>query len=396
MNFPRTAAIAVFLSAWLAPGAARSDIVNFAYGVSSATVTTILSLANTEVEPLIDGMETLHFSYFYKAGANATDNDAACEEVDFTWTASPNDLVSVSPDEYFGSGSRGILFNDAAFWATYDPPSVSLALLRGITRPMRFTAYVDNNDGVVADDDTLTAARATVIETLSGAAWGYRGYNPRGNSHDGTDGGDGKARGGFSEPFEVFGEVVGPGDGPNPNGRGEDGVDVSIKPFDEFVSVFFVQPVSHLGNTDSKGRKVRANQHRGNLESIVTISVSDYTGRAGDAMFDRDGNPVSANLEAAVTCVGALRVQDLLSDGAALLLKDAGGWGEFKTVPMKRASGRRRGKRGTRASPGRIRTDEVVTHFLEHNDPDGDGSGGTVDGESVGGVINNGFALRED
>jgi hypothetical protein len=220
-------------------GVVQSDIYDFGYGVSSATVATVLSVVTTETDPGGTG-ETLHFRYFYKAGALATNNDAICEEVDFTWSSSPNDLITVSPDEHFGSATRGIMFNDAASNASYAPTTVALGLLRGVTKPIRFKTFIDNNDGDVAADNTLTAGRATIIEFINGAAWGYQGYNPSGNSFS--------AGGGFSELNEVFGEVIGP------NGRdGTDGVDVSIKPFPEFATKYFVQPISHQGNTDSGG-----------------------------------------------------------------------------------------------------------------------------------------------
>lgn len=382
MNNVKKVAAAVAMAIGTAgTGVVQSDIVDFGYGVSSPTVSTVVSVVNLERD---SENETLHFRYFYKAGGNAGVNGGICEEVDFTWSTSPFDLVTVSPDGFFGSDTRGVLFNDPASSASYAPLTVSLALLQDITKPMRFKTIIDNNDGANASDNTLTAARATIIEHLSGAAWGYAGYNPSGNSFINTQTG-----GGFAEENEVFGEVIGPGNGTN--GRGDDGVDVAIKPFDEFATKFFVQPIAKYGMHDSNGDALGdGNQLRKNIEAVVTISVADYTGRDGDAMFDRDENPVSSGTPQRVTCVGAVSIQHLLSEGAELLLEDTGGWGEFKTVPLVTAAG------NLQASSGRVVTDEIVAEFLEYNDPDGDGTGGTFNGESINGVINNGYSLLED
>jgi hypothetical protein len=242
---------------------------------------------------------------------------------------------------------------------------------------------VDNNEGIpnFFTDDTLVAARATIIEYVNGAAWGYRGYNPIGTgTRDAAD---------FSEPVETFGEVIGYNG--NLPGAITDGADVSIKPFDEFATIFFVQPISHEGNTDSNGDVATWNQFQTNLESQVFVSIEHIAGMTrGDAMFDRDENPVSGNVRQTITCVGAVTIRDLLSEGAELLLEDQGGWTRFKTWGMTRGPG------GTEANPSRIRTEEVVTQFLEHNDPNGTGAGGTFNGQPVGGVINNGYGLVEN
>jgi hypothetical protein len=377
-NVKKIAAAVAVAMGTAGSGVVHSDIVDFGYGVSSPTVTTVLTVANTENEGFQTppGADPLHWRYYYKAGANATDNSAKCEEVDFSWSGSPNDLVTVSPDEHFGATTRGILFNDPASWAAYAPTTVSLALLRGVTQPIRFKAFVDNTSGTtVGPDGSLTAARATIIEFVNGAAWGYAGYNPLGVGVD------------FSSVNEVFGEVIDLGDG-NVNGLATDGVDVSIKPFDEFATIFFVQPISHAGNVSDASPQtvVGTDQFRVNLEAKVTVDLAAHGLTSGDAMFDRDENPVSGNVPQTVTCVGAVTIRDLLSEGAELILEGQGGWTQFKPVAI-----------GTSiANPGRIRTEEVVAEFLEHNDPNGTGTGGTFDGQPVGGVINNGYSLLED
>jgi hypothetical protein len=285
----------------------------------------------------------------------------------------------VSPEEQFGSDTSGIQFNDPATRAAYAPTTVSLALLRGVTQPIRFKTFVDNNEGLpTLTDDTLVAARATIIEYVNGAAWGYRGYNPLGT---GT-----RLQADFSEINETFGEVIGYGG--NLPGAQTDGADVAIKPFEEFSTIFFVQSISHIGNVDSNGVDPGVNQYRVNLESQVMVSIEHIAGMTeGDAMFDRDENPVSGNIKQTITCVGAVTIRDLLSEGAELLLEDQGGWTRFKTVDL---------PAGAEANAGRIRTQEVVTQFLEHNDPTGAGVGGTFNGQSVGGVINNGYGLVEN
>ena len=98
-----------------------------------------------------------------------------------------------------------------------------------------------------------------------------------------------------------------------------------------------------------------------------------------DVAYDRDELPVSGRAPKEVTCVGAVRVQDLMSTGAADELASTGGWTMLSTsYPA--------------AAAGVDRTPQATIMFLEHNAI----GARTINGENAGGVINNGYQLRQE
>lgn len=392
-------------------GAAQADEVLFPYVVSSDTVTTILSVANTVDEGALN-VEELHFRYYYKEGAAATDNAATCQEVNRRFTSSPNDLIDVSVDVRYGAATRGVLFNDHMVNATYLPATSSPGLLRNRTKPVRAFAIVDNNDGAVgrANDLSLVAGRATIIEFGAGAAWGYDAFNAKGTNNFI-----------FDEAGERFGEVFSPVDFTTGNQTRR--TEVSFKPFSEFVTTFYVTPVfsraitapgvaalvnaTNLPSTNVpvnvstvsteaqplvaglagaiNGGTVGAaattavpaavNQLTGSLRTRLVASVNG----GDDVAYDRDELPVSGRAPKEITCVGAVRVQDLMSTGAADELASTGGWTMLSTTYPA-------------AGAGFDRTPQATIMFLEHNAI----GARTINGENAGGVINNGYQLRQE
>jgi hypothetical protein len=356
-------------------GVSQADEYMFGYVVSSPTVTTVLSLVNTEQNFIGVPPTALHWEYRYKEGAAALDNDAECVPGSTSFTSSPNDLVSISVDEAYGAATRAVLFNDPMLLATYTSPSPTLGLLRGLTAPVRAFALVDNNGvnpaAIPADigpDGSLTAGRATILEFINGAAWGYMGYNPIGDFA--TNGGTFD----FSETQEVFYEVFGP------NVR-LDGTDFSYKPFDEFTTMFFVTPISGPNDTNADGTNPPIDQRENDLQVRVTLSAPGAG--PGFVSYDRDEGLVDGRLPDNVTCVGAVTVESLMSTLAAGIVAGTGGWAHIDTDFI-----------GTPATalPGSttIRTDEATIMFLEHN-----GTGGTFNGEPINGVVNNGYMMQE-
>jgi len=378
MNFNTkkvAAAVATALGVSLAGGIAQADEILFPYVVSSPTVTTVLSVVNTKVPtPLVS--YTLHWRYYYKEGADATDNSASCQEIDLHFSSSQGDLVDVDVDEHYGSATRGILFNDPSTNAPYAPTTHTLALLHGLTQPIRAFAIVDNNEDAPFDplaiENSLAAGHATILEFINGAAWGYTAYN----SNAAVDSYD------WSEVNERFGEVFGPGGAMNGNV-------VSFKPFNEWATLFFVTPISSATNTDAGGAALPVTQLRGNLQTRVRFAVPG--GAVTDVVTDRDEVVVSGNQPQDVVCVGAVNVQDLLSTGAQNFVADTGGWATLQSAPPQ-------GVALAAAVPGdsHVRTEEATIEFLEHNGTGPAGAGGGVfNGEAFPGVVNNGYMLQE-
>jgi len=349
-------------------GMVQADALMFPYVVSSPTVTTILSAVNLD-----DDGNQLHWRYYYKNGAAATNNAATCDEVDFRWTSSPADLVDVSVDAHFGD-AMGVMFNDPSINADYSATTTkSMSLLAGLTTPVRAFAIVDNDTGVQNSRD-MTAGQATIIEFVNGAAWGYAAYDPlsdlQSNEYD------------FQGDNERFGEVFSNQDGQN-DPSGGTGSNISYKPFGEFQTNLYVTPIGAddtCTGPDNSNSCTSQDQLRGNLQTQVQLFIPEnYGGAETDVAYDRDENLVSGAVRQSVTCVGAVAIQDLMSEGAGLLLEDTGGWSRVRT----------RQPAPNPANLGLQRTQEATIMFLEYN------LGGTIDGVPVNGVVNNGYLIRE-
>ena len=372
MNNLKTLSAAVAVAIGTAGiGVAQADEVLFPYVVSSATVGTILSIVNRDPD-VPNTPNTIHFRYMYKEGAAATDNMASCVEVDYRWTSSQNDLLDVSVDDSFGGTTRGVLFNDPSTNAAYAPTTTSLSLLASLTAPIRAYVVVDNNDNHVAGfpwgglENSMAAPQATILEFINGAAWGYKGYNSDAaiNSYE------------FNEANERFGEAFGP--------LNRDGEEFSFKPFAEWTNKLFVTPLAGPNTTDTTGAAFPSIQTRGNLRVRVQLQAPDQANT--DVVYDRDENVVSGRVPNEVVCVGSVGVADLMSSGALALIAPTGGWGTLQT-------------RGPGGLPlinpmpvpiTHIRTEEASIVFLEYTD-----AAGAVDGTPLGGVVNNGYMLKE-
>jgi hypothetical protein len=369
-----TAAVAMAIgTAGAGVSVVQADAILFPYVVSSPTVTTILSVVNLDYNTfgLDSGANPLHWRYWYKAGAKATDNDATCDEVNARWTSSPYDLVDVSVDGYFGD-AMAAMFNDPSINAKYDATTKKpMSLLKGLS-PVRAFAIVDNDTGEDSNRD-LTAGAAMIIELASGAAWGYQAYDPV------TDLDRNEYN--FGEANERFGEVFGP-NGNDPSGRGSN---ISYKPFAEIQTNLYVTPI---GNDDvctysifnGSQKCTEWDQLNGNLRTRIQLTVPDsYQGDDGDVGYDRDENLVSGAVRQNVTCVGAVPIPSLMTAGARNLVADTGG---FSRIYVDRPS-------ATVDNFSLPRTDEATVLFLEYN------LGGTIDGTAVPGVVNNGYLIRE-
>lgn len=376
MNKVATAVAASLGVSLVGINVAQSDEVLFPYIVASPSVTTILTAIN-DADPFgTADFGQMHYRYYTKQ--DPFSKSSTCVEVDARRASSPNDVVSFSVDNSFGSETLGVLFEDPAdqINANYTGANQSFALLRNVPKPLRGFAVVDNNDffgfgsfagvtpfispaQVALDDDTEQSVHgeALILEFGSGAAWGYKAYNAAGiygnvgtlplvrlNPYD------------FSDRVEVNGEVV------TSAANGDDlvgGVATSLLPFaeegGEFNTRLFVTPVSSF-------------QLSGSLSATVRFTVEAETrDLANDVMFDRDENPISGQVPMAVTCVGALNAAEMMTLGARGEAPN-GGWTNV-----------------------RVENGQAIVIKLEFNE---DGSSFNGEPTSLAGALNNSLWLQ--
>ncbi len=188
------------------------------------------------------------------------------------------------------------------------------------------------------------------------------------------------------------------------NGGPSPAVPVSILPIaspgtaGEVYTRFFVTPVGHSvvfpAGTVANGALIDGRavigpryQTRNDLTTQVRLQIPDATGTSTDVMFDRDENPVSGQQPKTVTCVGAVNVETLLSEGALRQIGDTGGWGAIEV----RSPGALASLSGNPALPTATRTNntnQATVIKLDFN-PDGRFLGDTFKG-----AFNNAVWLR--
>lgn len=305
------AAVAVSLGTVVSMNVARADEVLFPYFVNSSTVTTILSVINTDSDATI---KRLHYRYFYKQV-----DTGGCVEVDYRQPTSPHDVVTFDTGGVFGD-SKGVLFEPAASQrnAVYDK---TFAVFKNV-KPVIGFALVDNNDQFQVGDQVR--GEAIVLEFQTGSAWGYRAYTPSRlysvtpgvavlnvlNTFD------------FTDRVETEGEVL----VPTPAGGNPDNywVPVQIFPFDQAVTRYFVTPI---------GTTAPLYQLTGNATATIGLVVSDPGSSSFDVAYDRDENPISGRVPQTVTCVGRVDTITYPSGAPSPLITTAaqqfllnGGW----------------------------------------------------------------------
>jgi hypothetical protein len=302
------AAVAVSLgTSVVGMSAAQADEILFPYLVSSDTVTTILSVVNDDD---FQGADQLHYRYYYKSGTNAASNSAACQEADYRESSSPNDIVTFDLSGVYGD-AQGVLFEPAASQVNvkYDK---SFALFKNI-KPVRAYAVIDNNDRFFINQGVY--GEAIVFEFVNGAMWGYSAYNAASiyavdnagstvvtNPYD------------FSDRGETAGEVLVAA----PAGADVERywAPIAVMPFAEVTTRLFVTPIATTGP---------AFQLSPNNTATIVLAVNDPDSSTFDVMYDRDENPISGQVPAAVTCVGAVDVQNMISQAARQFVQ-LGGW----------------------------------------------------------------------
>ncbi len=326
----------------LAASSQASQLV-FPYIVNSATVTTVISVANLTPPGHPGGGDSLlRHVYMYKSGAASGVADTACARTPTIQLSSANnDLQTFDVGGYFGAGSRGVLFNDPSFNNNWNTGGQTWASLSGLA-PVRAYGVVDNNN-----DDSgegwpapYLHGEAFIYEFGSGAAWGYQALDDKGTG--GSINVDGFTFG-HRLPYTVF----------IPSTR------FSFMPITEFNTRFFVTPVApEMTDVNAQGR----------------VRVFPYVGE-DLAGYDRDGNPVAGYVEQNATCVAGLTMESMLTNSAANELQN-GGWAYFVTITP---------ETGLPGTFGALSSSVIKLEFNK---------GATFNGEPVGGVFNSALMLH--
>ena len=305
-------------------GTAQASQALFPYVVNSTTVTTIVSVVDVGPGYVQSGVRTLHYALWYKDGANAEKNSEKCIEVNQFLPSSLNDIQTIDLGGKFGSTTKGVLFNDPSINNDWKASNKRFDMANLATKPLRGYLVVDDLAPLSAGSEPLIEGEAMVFEFATGATWGYLA----GRSVDGNFTTDDNLT---AAPFQ----------------------NVSIKPWGEITTKFFVTPI----DTEML--------YSGNNSGSTTLTML----RSGTvAMYDRDENPVSGTVPQSVVCVGAVDASSLITASAKTLLPD-GGWGTLNV---------------THTSP--ISAASVIK--LDYNTKT------TFNGETVSGTFNNAFQLR--
>ncbi len=404
--------------------AVQADAVMFPYVVNSATVTTVVNVVNTSnvlynasgVGGVGGNFTRLHWRLHNKNGTNATDNTAACGEIDVYLPTSRFDIQTVDLGTHFGAATSGVLFNDPSINNNWQANlgSLTYALASSVPSPSRGVLLVDNAD---TDDFRLPfafaatiAGEAFVYEFGSGAAWGYQA--PVVNNF--TGGGDnGVAEMSFGDP-SLGGITPGGALSFITSTRGSPGGFTTFMPPEETGTRFFVTPLNRVANIDCDGDAIddadsyagapftggpncngaagdpgeaRYNVDAGINDTMIASNYGDYrvqfqmVTRSGVA-YDRDENPVSGSTSAVVRCVGGVSVTDLISSYSPSHVLSDGGWGYVRArVPAVDTA--TYGAQDASAVTGR-----ASVYKLELN------VGGTFNGERAEGTFNNAFFVN--
>lgn len=399
-------------------GAAQADEILFPYIVTSATVTTLVSTMNSAGPFSGQAAPTeLHYRYWYKNGDSAENNSAPCVEVNRPFPSSANDIVTFDVGGTLQKDNLGILFEDVKVSTLPDGNNrgygnSSFSLLGRITQPVRAFLVVDNNDFTTTDaaaeaffrTSPSLAGEVIVLEFVNGAAWGYGAYNPAGrytpppnnariNLYD------------FSDYVETAGEVIA---SENASENESDSVPVAIAPrsttanADDIITKFFVTPIAPTRFSPLDQRWVEPgglyrwnsaspsdppaihaitlpNQLRGDLNAVVALGAFD-TNLGAVVMYDRDEGPVSGQVPQSVTCVGAVDVKSMLTEGAQNQIPK-GGWSNLIVATVAKDPVSRL------PTTSIVDTDEAVVIKLEYN---------TLTSPSLdtAGIVNNAIWLR--
>jgi len=314
-------------------GAAQASGVLFPYVVNSNSVTTIVTVIDTNTGYAAGHTNELHWVLWYKDGASVDDKTANCKEVNQWLPTSTNDMQTVDLGGKFGATTKGVLFNDPSINNDWKKTNKRFDMANLDSKPLRGYLVIDDAVPQVASNVSTLEGEAMVLEFASGASWGYTAGRT-------VDSG-----------FHLDNDIT----FTSPQ-------NVSIKPWGETNTLFFVTPID--------GNMIDGN----NIAAGATLSML----KNGVAMYDRDENPVSGSVSFPVNCVSSVPADKLITSSAKTLLPD-GGWGSLTTTYATVYE-----KDG--AVKYQVSTASVIK--LDFN------SKPTFNGETVTGTFNNAFQLR--
>jgi len=332
-----------------------ADVAMFPYVVNSATVTTLVSIVDQATAGQgytaggAVGGDRLHWRLNYKAGANATNNAALCEEVNYYLPSSENDIQTVDIGGNFGSATKGVLFSDASSnndWNANTTATINYMLGKtaGVQRGVLF---VHNADAAPAAQTLY--GEAMILDFSTGAAWGYQAQLKQ--SVAGND----------NTAFDFSAAAT--------NAVGSAPDTLTFMPTAETTTRVFVTPV----NTGAAAPMLDVNGSSIAGWDRLTARVGLVTGTG--VAYDRDENLVSGTTLNNVTCVGAVDVTSMMTAGAAAVLAN-GGWGTLSIIT------------GTGAAATSQNVNTAIATKLEFN------TSGTLNGQAIPGTFNNGFIMR--
>lgn len=347
---------------FIGSAAQAADVALFPYVVNSATVTTIVSIVDqgTNTNGYTPGGAVLgprlHWRLNYKGGANATNNAASCEEVNWFLPSSPNDIQTVDIGGKYGSTTKGVLFNDPSTnnnWNAGTTATINYMLGANAASgsAQRGVLFVHNAEDTAAQ--TLYG-EAMILDFSTGAAWGYQALlNNNGAANNAVAFNyEGSATG---TPILTF------------MPRAETTTRLFVTPVNRTVldaGMVAAQPSMLEQDGSSNGGTVPWwNRLNANLSLVTGTGVA----------YDRDENLVSGSAVAPVVCVGAVDAQNLMTAGAATTLAN-GGWGQVRVTVGN--------------TTGAVPTTRAILTKLEFN------TAGQFNGTAIPGTFNNGFIMR--
>jgi len=335
-----------------------ADVAMFPYVVNSPTVATLVSIVDTadategySVGGVAGAGNRLHWRLNYKAGANASNNAAICEEVNYFLPSSQNDIQTVDIGGNFGGTTKGVLFNDASINNNWDANTTATInyMLGKAAGVQRGVLYVHNaNQDAVVVGQTIYG-EAMILDISAGAAWGYQALL--------RDNGAANTAAAFDFSLAATNAAGSPPDV------------LTFMPLAETTTRVFVTPVNTQAATPLLG-----------VDGSSAANWDRHTARVGlvtgtGVAYDRDENLVSGTTLNNVTCVGFVDVGDMMTAGAKAVLAN-GGWGTLSI------------QQGTGAAATSFNVNTAVATKLEYN------TTGTLNGQAVGGTFNNGFIMK--
>lgn len=346
-----------------------ADVLLFPYVVSGGSVTTLVSVINTEgtigVTPATyyngngsasgaysSANKYLHWRYHIKTADTPESN---CLENDGYFPTSPLDLVTYDVSGTRGEG--GVMFSDPSTnnnWKAAGPLNQLNAITLNGERGVLFV----HNAGNTAE--TL-AGEALIVEFDTGAAWGYGAVH---NSEVGAVVGDSAA---IDFDFSGLGQI---------NER------VTFLPMNEVTTRFFVTPVNASGSS-MLGEDGLDVDGFGSLRT--RLDLTPITGSI--RVVGRDEGGISGGVTPqSVTCVYPVDTSDLITASNILnYTNPQGGWGNLQSSAPTLSP--------ADAAAGVVATENATAIKLEFRPA---GAGGAFDMAAGVGAFNNAFRIIND